>query len=466
MTQSHGRTYVRLSVARANLAPTVADGRLVRALHDDRPPTVAWLVAALLLFYPILGQLVGTEWSVGAFAVGGLVLSLWFLGNRMWDSRGLGVNGLIWLALALVAAISHVTAPGGIDLAVFIFVITILLSNIAATGRAWGTLAFQTLLGLTVLHGLATLVFYVRPELYDRAIRGRLFQEYKWAVDYKASLTANPGYNAMFIAFAVICLVVPLIVGTSKRRRWSWLLAGAMFAALLLTAKRAHPLYVILTLVIIYLFLRGSRRLLRVVGVATLGLATLSWLAGVSQGVGDSLDRMLSTFEADDFGEATSGRPFLWGEALAGWRESPLVGNGWGTFHAVWPNGRTESYIAHNQLLHSLYEVGVVGTGLFVLAATGALIATARKARLSVRTGSREDQAVLLISLAIQGFLLLYSCTGGELMSKPYTFIPYFLAIAASASVDMQRAADREQEGAAAGLGTPEASRRSKGLVM
>lgn len=395
-------------------------------------------VVILIALYPIFGQILPTTLALVAYITGTILVLFWFIGNRGWTHYSMGLSGFLWLAFATYVLSNHILVNGVLSPVVLVFVVTVFIMVMVSSAKLDTRLILTILIAMLLVHAIATLTFYVSPQLFDLTVGSRYFHDANIPVDYRSALTSNSGFNAMYCALGLILVATRLIldqVNLASRR----VLIGQLIifaTALLLTAKRAHPLFAILVLLSVYFLARKSAKWLKLFAGSIVSLTILVWVSSRSEGLAISIDRFFQSFESDNLDDLTSGRTFLWAEALAGWQEAKLIGNGWGSFYVEWPNGRTVSVIAHNELLNILYEGGLVGLMLFSTPAIIALAAAFHGTITLIRVKPPRSSLVAMGScLAIQGFLLIYGFTTGELLAKSYTFVPYLLSIGMAYSI-------------------------------
>lgn len=398
------------------------------------PRATVSIVAVIVLIsvYPLFGQLIPTSIGMISFIAGTILVAAWYFGERRWKYAGAGIPGILWAYIAVLAGSTHLLLVGRFDYLLIVLVGAIFMALALSTSYHWTTYSVRPILFLLLIHAGATIVFYLFPDLYVTYIQPQFTDRSGSYLDYRTALNSNASFNAMYSALGLVmsatCLIRPR--GSERANVRLWLYASVFMIALLLTTKRAHPLYATLTLLVVYLLSHSSGKWLKLVGFT--GLSCLLLYAGsfFSPGIGRSVDRFLGTFETDDLASATSGRTFLWDEVLSTWSTSPLIGHGWSSFRVTWPDGQTVSTIAHNELLNILFEGGLLGLLLFGTATVVSLLRPLRILRSQIPYIDPDILSTARLSFAIQMFLLLYSFTGGELISKPYTFVPYLYAVA------------------------------------
>jgi len=118
---------------------------------------------------------------------------------------------------------------------------------------------------------------------------------------------------------------------------------------------------------------RGKSALenLKRLGLLTLVAVGALWAYYAQTGETPRLvQRMLAFHEGSQYYDSSGGsylRLTLFAEALRGWSERPLLGQGVGGFSVVW-NNSDERLFPHNLFFELLCELGLVGLLLFLLA--------------------------------------------------------------------------------------------------
>ena len=112
----------------------------------------------------------------------------------------------------------------------------------------------------------ATLVFFVNNSLYEVFIH-KTYGEYQSGTNngqfgYRAALADHYSQNATYISMVLLALFVLFITEEKKRRKVVWgILLGLSVVALLLTSKRAHLLFCVATVILVYYLAFPKKRL-------------------------------------------------------------------------------------------------------------------------------------------------------------------------------------------------------------
>lgn len=144
----------------------------------------------------------------------------------------------------------------------------------------------------------------------------------------------------------------------------------------------------------------------------------------------NSLDALINKFTEQD--ETLSGRTDLYAFAFQLVRENTLTGIGWGRFrlHTKGFFGRDDlSYEVHNVYIQLFCETGIIGLGVFLIAAISSLLYGIKKFRLFVKAEVYcKERYVVELGLILQTFFLGYCMSGNPLYDCNFS-ITYFIGI-------------------------------------
>ena len=235
--------------------------------------------------------------------------------------------------------------------------------------------------------------------------------------------TVNSGFAACFICVGILVLGA-LIHGEYKLTIKYKLLMILLLMGLLLTGKRAHPLFLAICMLTCYFLpLRGVKTLKKywiaflVFVVAVLlffalkdALVTIPFFASVIETV-DGL--VMGT-------DITSSRSVLITWAWTLFSENPIVGIGWGEFRktVIGNVTRVTEFDTHNIYMQLLCETGIVGFTCFVIPM---LVFWFNAKEIFCKCARNESlvsgmwKSVNYFSFSFQTLFLLYGFTGNPL---------------------------------------------------
>lgn len=289
---------------------------------------------------------------------------------------GIGVALLLWLREHGSAAVLRRSAVAAIPVCLLAMYFTYSRGGLIAGAVACGVLLALSADRLRHLGMLALSVLVTVPAVLA-------VQERRDLADGGGDAAASQGFTVLLILLAGIAVSAAVV----------WLagrLAGSGRAGALI--RRAEQL-------------ARERRLLRTAGGIVVAAAILlAVLAG-----GRAWDRFTNPDlhfpdqPEEHFGQLSgAGRHDFWRVALDGFRESPVLGNGAGTYAFTWRQERSIELIvqdAHSVYLEALSELGVIG-GLATLAVFLALLGIGLSAWSRGLRAERERSAALLAAMA------------------------------------------------------------------
>jgi len=241
------------------------------------------------------------------------------------------------------------------------------------------------------------------------------------AVGMYAGFTSNPGFIASYLVVGILAALASYQSNSNNRK--SFALIGFLFLTLLLTGKRAHLLFIILTY--IFLYLSSNQLSIRVkrywrIFISVMAIVILFILLQEVLSTIPALARIIETIEMFLEGEDVSSNRFAlynwgWNQFL----ENPILGIGWGNFRRTIVGSVTirTQLQTHNIYIQLLCETGVVGFFSFIIPMVAFLVATKRAYCKCVSSEGQDGpwRMFLYFSFAYQMFFLLYGFTGNPL---------------------------------------------------
>jgi len=242
------------------------------------------------------------------------------------------------------------------------------------------------------------------------------------------------GFASLCLIFSEgFCLAKLFDSSIQGKKRFFYYLQLALFIiAIALTGKRGTFAIAIIIPVIMLIFNRSTRKIGVIVALAGLVLGSLSIFIlykyrEAFQGH-HLLERLsYSVAVLFDKGDFSSGRLFLWEQAIDVFKEHPLFGTG---MHTYWYYSGT-GMDPHNTYFETLCEQGIVGFGLLVTSFVICLVKTIR-----LKNGENKATAFALsFSLFIQLEQILDSFLENSMTTNIIELIMYLCAIAILNSV-------------------------------
>lgn len=345
----------------------------------------------------------------------------------------------------LIHGITNIQQVGDL----FVFMSIVLLLILLKVNVNYFMFSIRIMLVLSITYALGSIFQFTNMELYSKIILSkfndgsvksilRLYHTGRYA-----GFTYQTAYTAGYLVFGIgIASFMYKMISTKFMRILIIITIPLMTFSLLLSTKRAHLLFMIISLILTYLFSveikKVTSRLIKIsVGlmlfVISLFLILYFYEPNVDSVIGKVFYRFNLVFENLIVGEDfTNGRSSLYKYALELFLESPIFGIGWRGFQDL-TLGFVMQDIAshpHNIYIQLLTELGIVGFLLFVTPMLYVLIKTVKL--LTNFTGyfafDPRWQVVLQFSLFTQFFFILYGITGNGLTDHIF-LIMYGFAI-------------------------------------
>ena len=388
--------------------------------------------SAILLLRVFASQLMPESAAVGLLVLGVLCLFVYLCGRRKRFFKQ-NVRCLIWIIPAVYILFNAVVL-GKFTWALALFLVAVAALMILPCGIDWIEAGFITLIGILAVFAVATLIFFAFPSLYA-PVHSAFFVGYHGATGYQSGLTIHYSANGSFMALGLVLCASGMMFAVGKlKNKKLWLALTLLFlAALLLTAKRGPLLSAVIGLLVAF-FVSDTRWKFSKFVVAGIVIACgILILSTFVPQVGDVFDRFSSITDGSSLEETTSGRTGIWAKAIEDWNTNPLLGIGWGRFIYTFPRGMLTVTLAHNELLHTLATLGIVGSVLLIIAELYTLHFTVRLAKI-IPTGS-SLRLYIYSSVAVQVLTLFYGYTSGCIIQIEYVSMPYIFAVAVAFAI-------------------------------
>ncbi len=398
---------------------------------------------ALMLFSYILPVTFGLP--VSAAAVVQLAAAMWAVAFCPEADRAarLPRSMALWCLPLAVILLNLRGLPGQVALKYILWFI-IGIASIAVSLRKGSLERIYRLLfivaGIVFASVCVQLVF---PGLFKAMIEPLIFARDTYYYQYNAAhgiiygiacdKTASTLIGTLCVAAAFFC------GGGMGLRLWVRGLLAAMGAFLCAMAgSRTSLVFIPVFIFAVYLLSAPRKRMIRIAllgaGAAAGCAAAFALLAvlfpdiTVVRRITDTLSGLLS---GGGLGSVSSGRDLLFGAAIEGIKEAPLLGHGWFSFntdHTGIIDEGTSSFV-HNIVLQLLYDTGIVGTILFLSPPVYFCFRTLRLLRRAGNSGRSVRTDSLLLGTFIQLQLLADSMLHVGLLD-PVMLQVYFLALA------------------------------------
>lgn len=288
--------------------------------------------------------------------------------------------------------------------------------------------------GVGLLCAISVIVEFFSPSiffltiyrLYSPAVQEMLKNQVTVG-SYYSGFATEPAVAAGMIVFSFFSLAAQRKVTLGK--------ALLLFGGLILTGKRSHLIFLILTWMAYKIVIAApTEKVTKIAEMLVIGLAMVGILLVVKNSIHFGvLDRIVETLDifvhsgGNDglLNKATSGRYSSYKAAWKFFVQNPIRGIGWGEFGRIYYNEWLGTYLTnvHNLCLQLLCESGFFGLIFFAIPACKTL-----KKSISEVKYETSSQGVRIFSLLMQLFFLLYSMTETSL-DVPFYYMTYFMAV-------------------------------------
>ncbi len=236
----------------------------------------------------------------------------------------------------------------------------------------------------------------------------------------------------MSISFSVI-----LIDYYFSRKKINILGLGLTFLALMTSGKRSFTLLAAAAYILVYCFTNDKKKTKKFLKLTSL-LLVIVLLAYLLIPSARLVVQRFVEFKGD---ETYNGRTYYWEAATQIFQNNKLTGIGMGCFSAYFDVyfhrlGNSAAYDAHNIYMQMIAELGIIGTGLFVLLFLSALLLTLDLFRRKSIRQNKKYMYVLCYSAYMQIWFIVYGLSGNPLYGAGQCFF-YIGAIAMMLSVRM-----------------------------
>lgn len=247
----------------------------------------------------------------------------------------------------------------------------------------------------------------------------------------------NPGFtthystNGMYMA--LICIFCWSEFLREKNKK-NIILIIISFIALMLTGKKGHAIFTIITCIIMYFIINKNKIPKKVFNLTILivgGIIVFFVCSSFIPQVTIVVDRFNKTINSN--GDLLTGRNEFYELALDIWRDHSLFGAGWGAFsnyYQIYLFKRFGvSYLdAHNVYIQLLCETGIIGFLFIVYIMLRLLYKSVKNVK---NNENNLHQLMSYFSIGYQIFFLLY-CLSGNPLYDPQCYVIYFMCIGIS----------------------------------
>lgn len=248
--------------------------------------------------------------------------------------------------------------------------------------------------------------------------------------------THQTAYTAGYLINGIGAFMLSYKINSKKNIYIDIFICIMLLIALILTGKRAHFLFMIISLFLIYLYSAiKTKKIKEFYKTFAIALTIIAAIIGIMYIINVDIfikriyDTIIGILQGKDI---SNGRTILYKEAWSNFLENPIFGIGWRQFSekymGILINGKKSH--PHNIYLQLLAETGIVGFTLFIIPLIYVIIKTIKILSIILEKNKKNEiywEYSLMYSLYIQIFFILYGLTGNVLTDKSFLSI-YFLA--------------------------------------
>ncbi len=363
------------------------------------------------------------KYTIALILVGAIVGNIKNLGKLVFTKITFA-----WSIVVVVCFLSSVHTKGSRDFIFYLLTGMIIISSRTIPYRQLYK-CFWLLVAGAVLVAIGIFIQHFFPGVYDKAIFPMFQSEYRSAVlrQYYAhrmctGFNSEASVSAQFMIVGMISLYCVYPNLAKRKRKYVWILGLVFFAGIILTGKRSSLLFTMASF--LYTLLISTKkserftRILRILVVGTL-IAIVAYFAlpGIAAR-SSSRNTLVRLMESVQGGDVTNGRLEIWRNAITAFKESPILGKGWGWFGSVYGFG------AHNIYIQLLCECGVVGAVIVIPVLFWLFFCSQNKMESSTRKNNKEQIALSKFCLFTQTYILLYGFTGNPIYN--YSFFLWY----------------------------------------
>ena len=405
---------------------------------EDSNYRFAQTLACLLLLFPIFNPHLVTG-STPKMAIGyisstfGIIGLLLFCKKRKFTKKTIRV-WLIILAILIATLVNNAFLKNGLRIGMFISQYYYFIALIPLMVVKIPSKQFLKVLNIFFIeHIFFTAFAIIVPSVYADKILPILcdnasycFARQQFLNDNNPGFTTHYSTNGIILSFATIYYFLRAYKSKSKKEIIILLISTAL---LLSIGKRALPVFVALSITIYYFTTKRTQTnatLKKITTALLIALIALS-LYVITESIFPQISRTINRIQLySNSDDISNGRSQLYELALSNWKESPVVGKGWGSFsisaHKYKNRYKTDYVEAHNDYIQMLSELGVIGLLLYIAILIKIIITLRNNTEIK---DSRYDEILYSFSYTSAILFVVYGLTGHPL----HTTLTYALML-------------------------------------
>ena len=395
------------------------------------------LAAFFLLFYAfttgITVRIYGNVTLLWISFISSVLIMLYYNGLKLRN------NLSAWMILAMlgILLLNNQNLAHGYYESVFYSISVFLFYFFSWKSSLWHKAALRVIGFAGGFYAFMTVFLMLTPNLYYNYVIP-LFKSYgygdtMWSLyqqGYMPGFTPHYSTNGMYLAIGLAVPVAYLISG--NRKVTIKILFVLTIFALLLTGKRGHVVFGIVSILICYYYMncnKPHKRWFKILSLVALGALILVIVAEFVPSVLNVVYRFVETSEE---GDISLGRDVFRALALELFNQNSLFGIGWDGFRYYYDSIFGYEINVHCVYVQLLCETGILGSLIYYTFFAIALYHVVSSIKYIVLNGviiTELERVSIIFSLYVQVFFLLYCITGNPLYDAQM-LIPYIMACA------------------------------------
>ena len=384
------------------------------------------IVAIYFFIYPQIVAEFGGKTLYPILTVA-FILALLVFGTCM-RKHGIDKASFAWILILLLSLFRNQGIENGDYLWPFTFATIIMVLLALESGSGWADAMLKILCFCSFIYVIATFILYFFPGIYSSLVsfwgyypNGSEMGKY----GYRAGFADNHSANGTYCIILALVQFCSLITDSNSKLKSKWKTVLLLFLSVIavgLTTKRAHLVFGIASMLVVYYAFSSKRMNSKIFKglVALIALMVIYEFAITLPGVSD----IFAGFLGQD-ADVSNGRYAYWAYAISLFKKSPIIGIGWLGFRfnsgslITGTNTGNIGYVdAHNVYIQLLCENGILGF-VFIVAVFVSLLSATIKFYFSNRDVlDGENTKMLAIATAFQVFCLIYGLTGNFLYDR------------------------------------------------
>ena len=312
---------------------------------------------------------------------------------------------------------------------------------VSKNDNRWMEIATNLLFYGGLFHAVASFILYLLPNVYMTYVMP-LFVSFGYESTllycvrngYAVGLTPHYSTNAMYMSVALGAAFIRLtdrrFKGKPIMNKINIALTAFILFVLILTGKRAHCVFALVCLFAAYYVYNSDKpknRLMKTLALIAVGGIALALIVEIAPDAVPVIRRFIYMSQLEDSSLGRNARMLL---ALNLFLRNALTGIGWNGFTYYYNATFGDWLNVHNVYLQLLCEEGLLfSLAFFAFFIVSFLHAWNALKQSRVQKLDGINESLLLYSVYIQAFFLLYSLTGNPLYDAPFLF-PYIFGCA------------------------------------